>query len=88
MVGLSLVFMAVTLVMIAAYGIFATTMRSQVIARPMVMAWLRRTFGATYVLLAGGSRSSQADGLLSQRPLDSMRCKRLGAAWSAPSRRA
>lgn len=53
MVWLSLVFMAVTFVVFAAYGIFATAMRNQVITRPKVMAWLRRTFAATYVLLAG-----------------------------------
>lgn len=53
MVGLSLVFMAVTFVVFALYGIFAATMRNQVIGRPRVMAWLRRTFAATYVLLAG-----------------------------------
>ena len=28
-------------------------MRNQVISRPRVLTWLRRTFGATYVLLAG-----------------------------------
>ncbi|MDF2667195.1 MAG: lysine transporter LysE, partial [Microbacterium sp.] len=33
--------------------VFAATMRTQVITRPKVMAWLRRTFAATYVLLAG-----------------------------------
>jgi threonine/homoserine/homoserine lactone efflux protein len=53
MIGLSLVFMAVTFVVFAGYGIFAATMRTQVISRPRVMAWLRRTFAATYVLLAG-----------------------------------
>lgn len=53
MVGLSLVFMAVTFIVFAAYGVFATAMRNQVISRPKVMAWLRRTFAATYVLLAG-----------------------------------
>ena len=53
MVGLSLVFMAVTFTVFAAYGMFATAMRNQVITRPTVMAWLRRTFAATYVLLAG-----------------------------------
>jgi threonine/homoserine/homoserine lactone efflux protein len=53
MVGLSLVFMALTFVVFALYGLFAATMRSQVISRPRVMAWLRRTFAATYVLLAG-----------------------------------
>ena len=35
------------------YGVFAATMRTQVISRPDVMLWLRRTFAATYVLLAG-----------------------------------
>ncbi|WP_374108846.1 LysE family translocator [Pseudonocardia sp. ICBG1293] len=53
MVWLSLVFMAVTFVVFAAYGIFATAMRNQVITRPKVMAWLRRTFAATCVLFAG-----------------------------------
>ncbi len=53
MVGLSLVFMALTFIVFALYGTFAATMRAQVITRPKVMAWLRRTFAATYVLLAG-----------------------------------
>ncbi|MFC9984969.1 LysE family translocator [Microbacterium keratanolyticum] len=53
MVMLSLVFMALTFVVFAIYGVFAATMRTQVISRPRVMAWLRRTFAATYVLLAG-----------------------------------
>lgn len=53
MVGLSLVFMVVTFVVFALYGAFAATMRTHVITRPKVMAWLRRTFAATYVLLAG-----------------------------------
>ena len=33
--------------------VFAATVRTQVISRPNVMLWLRRTFAATYVLLAG-----------------------------------
>ncbi|WP_136054447.1 LysE family translocator [Microbacterium sp. K24] len=53
MIGLSLIFMAMTFVVFALYGVFAATMRNQVITRPKVMAWLRRTFAATYVLLAG-----------------------------------
>ncbi|MCT1478787.1 LysE family translocator [Microbacterium sp. p3-SID336] len=53
MVVLSLVFMGVTLVVFAAYGVFAASMRTQVLSRPKVMAWLRRSFAATYVLLAG-----------------------------------
>lgn len=53
MVWLSLVFMVVTFVVFAVYGVFAATMRRQVIGRPRVVAWMRRTFAATYVLLAG-----------------------------------
>ena len=53
MIGLSLVFMALTFLVFALYGVFAAAMRAQVITRPKVMAWLRRTFAATYVLLAG-----------------------------------
>ncbi|WP_447947859.1 LysE family translocator [Microbacterium maritypicum] len=53
MVGLSLVFMALTFVVFALYGVFAATMRAQVLGRPRVMTWLRRSFAATYVLLAG-----------------------------------
>ena len=53
MVGLSAVFMAVTFVVFAGYGIFAGSMRRQVLGRPRVLAWLRRTFAATYLLLAG-----------------------------------
>lgn len=53
MAGLSLVFMALTFVVFAMYGIFAATMRTQVLGRPRVVTWLRRSFAATYVLLAG-----------------------------------
>ena len=53
MVGLSLVFMALTFVVFGLYGVFAATLRKQVISRPKVVAWMRRTFAATYVLLAG-----------------------------------
>ena len=53
MVGLSAVFMAVTFVIFALYGVFAAAMRRHVITRPRVVACMRRTFAATYVLLAG-----------------------------------
>jgi threonine/homoserine/homoserine lactone efflux protein len=52
MVGLSGVFMAVTLVVFAAYGVFAAGVRTHVIRRPRVVTWMRRTFAATYVALA------------------------------------
>ena len=53
MTGLSLAFMAVTCVVFALYGIFAAAMRRKVLERPRVLAWMRRTFAATYALLAG-----------------------------------
>jgi threonine/homoserine/homoserine lactone efflux protein len=53
MVGLSLVFMAVTFVVFTLYGYFAASMRRFVLGRPRVVAWVRRTFAASYVLLAG-----------------------------------
>jgi threonine/homoserine/homoserine lactone efflux protein len=53
MVGLSAVFMATTFVVFAIYGLFAARMRTHVLGRPRVVAWMRRSFAATYVLLAG-----------------------------------
>jgi threonine/homoserine/homoserine lactone efflux protein len=53
MVGLSGGFMALTFVVFALYGVFAATVRTQVISGPKHMLWLRRTFAASYVLLAG-----------------------------------
>ena len=51
MAGLSAVFMLMTFVMFAAYGVFAAAMRDRIIGRPAVMAWMRRTFAAAFVLL-------------------------------------
>ena len=53
MLGLSAVFMLVTLVVFAGYGVFAAAMRTRVLPRPRVLAWLRRSFAGSYVLLAG-----------------------------------
>ena len=53
MVGLSLAFMAATFAVFAVYGSFAATVRDHVLRRPRVVTWLRRTFAATYLLLAG-----------------------------------
>ena len=53
LVGLSLVFMVVTFVVFAAYGWSAAGLRRHVLGCPRVTAWLRRSFAATYVLLAG-----------------------------------
>ena len=51
MLELSGVFMAMTFVVFALYGLFAAAMRDHVVSRPSVMAWLRRTFAAAFVAL-------------------------------------
>jgi threonine/homoserine/homoserine lactone efflux protein len=48
---LSGVFMLLTFVVFAAYGLFAARVRDHVISRPHVLAWLRRTFAAAFVVL-------------------------------------
>lgn len=53
MLLLSLVFMGLTLVVFAAYGVFAAGMRAKVLGRPRVVTWLRRIFAGSYVALAG-----------------------------------
>lgn len=45
------VFMLVTFVVFAVFGVLAAAVRSQVISRPRVMAWLRRTFAGSFVVL-------------------------------------
>ena len=51
MLELSGVFMAMTFVVFAVYGLFAAAMRDHVVSRPAVMAWMRRTFAAAFVAL-------------------------------------
>ncbi|WP_100964017.1 LysE family translocator [Bosea sp. FBZP-16] len=51
MLELSGVFMAMTFVVFALYGLFAAAMRDKVVSQPAVMAWLRRTFAAAFVAL-------------------------------------
>jgi threonine/homoserine/homoserine lactone efflux protein len=53
MLGLGSVFMLVTLVVFAGYGAFAARVRSQVLGRPRIVAWMRRIFAGSYVVLAG-----------------------------------
>lgn len=53
MVYLSAIFMAVTFVVFSLYGVFAAAVRNKVFTRPLVVAWVRRSFGATYLVLAG-----------------------------------
>lgn len=59
MLSLSAAFMGVTFVVFALYGLFAAAMRDHVISRPAVMAWLRRSFAAAFVLL--GARLAVQD---------------------------
>jgi threonine/homoserine/homoserine lactone efflux protein len=52
MLALSAVFMVVTFVVFALYGLFAAGFRTHVIRRPRVVTWMRRSFAAAYVVLA------------------------------------
>ena len=45
--------MLATFVVFALYGWAAAAMRRHVLERPRVVQWLRRSFAATYVALAG-----------------------------------
>ena len=51
MLELSGVFMLLTFVVFVGYGLFAAAIRSHVISRPQVLAWMRRTFAAAFVAL-------------------------------------
>jgi threonine/homoserine/homoserine lactone efflux protein len=51
MLGLSAVFMLVTFVVFAAYGLFAAGVRMHVLTRPRVLIWMRRTFAGAFVAL-------------------------------------
>ncbi|PWI18534.1 lysine transporter LysE [Streptomyces sp. Act143] len=59
MLLLSGFFMLATFVVFAAYGVLAASVRSHVISRPRVMAWLRRSFAGSFVLL--GAKLATAD---------------------------
>ena len=51
MIGLSAVFMLITFVVFVGYGRFAAAMRDQVISRPEVLTWMRRTFAGAFLAL-------------------------------------
>ena len=53
MLGLSAVFMVMTFVVFAIYGVFAAAVRDQVLRRPRVLDGMRKAFAATFALLAG-----------------------------------
>jgi len=51
MLGLALVFMGLTFVVFALYGILAAQARDQVISRPKVMRLVRRSFASAFALM-------------------------------------
>lgn len=51
MLALSGVFMLLTFVVFVGYGLFAASIRSHVISRPRVLAWMRRVFAGAFVAL-------------------------------------
>ena len=51
MLELSAVFMLITFVVFAIYGVFAAAVREQVITRPRVLTWIRRLFAGSFVAL-------------------------------------
>ncbi|GAB2751935.1 LysE family translocator [Streptomyces bullii] len=51
MLALSGVFMAVTFLVFAAYGVLAASVRRHVTSRPRVVTWLRRVFAGSFVAL-------------------------------------
>ena len=56
---LSGVFMAMTFIVFVVYGLFAAAVRNQIISRPRVLTWMRRTFAAAFVAL--GAKLAFAD---------------------------
>ncbi len=51
MLEMSGVFMTLTFIVFAGYGIFAAALRAHVVSRPRVLAWMRRSFAAAFVAL-------------------------------------
>jgi threonine/homoserine/homoserine lactone efflux protein len=59
MLKLSAVFMLLTFVVFAGYGVFAASVRKHVVSRPRVLTWVRRTFAAAFATL--GAKLALAD---------------------------
>jgi threonine/homoserine/homoserine lactone efflux protein len=51
MLELSAVFMGLTFVVFVGYGLFAAAIRIDVVSRPRVLTWMRRTFAAAFAAL-------------------------------------
>jgi threonine/homoserine/homoserine lactone efflux protein len=48
---LSAVFMLLTFIVFAGYGVFAASVRNHVISRPKVLTWMRRSFAGAFAAL-------------------------------------
>ena len=59
MLELSGVFMLMTFVVFALYGLFAAAVRDQIISRPRILTWMRRSFAAAFAAL--GAKLAFAD---------------------------
>ena len=59
MLGLSAVFMLLTFVVFAGYGLCAAALRRHVISRPQVLTWMRRVFAGAFLAL--GAKLALAD---------------------------
>jgi threonine/homoserine/homoserine lactone efflux protein len=59
MLLLSVIFMLMTFAVFAVYALLAAAVRDQVVTRPRVMTWLRRTFAAAFAAL--GARLAFAE---------------------------
>jgi threonine/homoserine/homoserine lactone efflux protein len=51
MLELSAVFMLMTFLVFAVYGVFAAAVRNHIISRPRVLTWMRRTFAGAFAAL-------------------------------------
>jgi threonine/homoserine/homoserine lactone efflux protein len=51
MFELSAIFMLLTFVVFALYGVFAASVRNHLISRPRVLMWMRRTFAGAFAAL-------------------------------------
>jgi threonine/homoserine/homoserine lactone efflux protein len=51
MIELSAVFMLMTFVVFVGYGLFAAAIRTHIVARPRILAWMRRCFAAAFLAL-------------------------------------
>jgi threonine/homoserine/homoserine lactone efflux protein len=60
MLLLSGVFMLMTFVVFAIYGLFAAAVRDHIISRPRILTWMRGTFAGAFVLLGAKLAASDA----------------------------